>query len=121
LEDFSAKVSEGLAKLDRSGQREIIRALVRRIEIDGAAIEIIFRVPPPNAPGSPTSPEHSRATWQQCAAVRRANLRLAWSMPPFGERLRESHSQRLGVRPPRNNPPHAPKIMFSKLNFPDRL
>jgi site-specific DNA recombinase len=42
LEDFSAKVSEGLAKLDRSGQREIIRALVRRIEIDGAAIEIIF-------------------------------------------------------------------------------
>jgi len=56
LEDFTAKASEGLSKLDRSGQREIIRALVRRIEVDGAAIEILFRVPPPTAPYDP--PRH---------------------------------------------------------------
>ena len=38
LEDFAAKVSEGLDKLDRSGQREIVRALVRRIEVNGTEI-----------------------------------------------------------------------------------
>ena len=88
LEDFAAKVSEGLAKLDRSRQREIIRALVRRIEVDGAAIEIIFRVPPTNAPGSPTSPEHSRATWQQCTAVRRKNTGMDQSRATPVERFR---------------------------------
>ncbi len=76
LEDFAAKVSEGLDKLDRSGQRDIVRALVRRIELDGATIEIIFRVPPPNAPAGPGSPDKSRGSWQQCTAVRRAIIRL---------------------------------------------
>ena len=33
--------------------QEIIRILVRRIEIDGDAIEVVFRVPPPNGPGQP--------------------------------------------------------------------
>ncbi|MER9237349.1 recombinase family protein, partial [Mesorhizobium sp. M0622] len=46
LEDFSAKVTAGLAGLDRAGMRQIIRSVVRRVEIDDAHIEIIFRVPP---------------------------------------------------------------------------
>ncbi|QGM99898.1 hypothetical protein [Methylocystis parvus] len=56
LEDFAAKVSEGLDKLDRLGQRDIIRALVKRIEADRDGIEIVFRVPPPDTPVGPASP-----------------------------------------------------------------
>ena len=54
VEDFAAKVRHSLDELDWSRTREIIRALVRRIEVDGEAIEMVFRVPPPspdNCPG----------------------------------------------------------------------
>ncbi len=69
LEDFAAKVSEGLDKLDRLGQRDIIRTLIKRIEVDSDGIEIVFRVPPPNAPVGPASPTKAPPGWQQCTAV----------------------------------------------------
>ncbi|MER8570263.1 hypothetical protein NKH85_32700 [Mesorhizobium sp. M0924] len=56
LEDFAAKVTAGLAGLDRTGMRQIIRSVVRRVEIDDADIEIIFRVPPLEGPARPKSP-----------------------------------------------------------------
>lgn len=56
LEDFAAKVTAGLACLDRTGMRQIIRSVVRRVEIDDGNIEIIFRVPPPDGPARPKSP-----------------------------------------------------------------
>lgn len=71
LEDFAAKVSEGLDRLNRAEQREIVRALVKRIEVDSGEIEIIFRVPPPSAPVGPGSAAKGRTSWQQCTAVRR--------------------------------------------------
>ena len=46
VEDFAAKVHRSLDELDWQGTREIVRALVRRIEIDGDAVEVVFRVPP---------------------------------------------------------------------------
>jgi site-specific DNA recombinase len=46
VEDFAAKVHRRLGELDWQGTREIVRSLVRRIEIDGDAVEVIFRVPP---------------------------------------------------------------------------
>jgi site-specific DNA recombinase len=91
LEDFAAKVSEGLDRLNRVEQREIVRALVKRIEVDSGEIEIIFRVPPPNAPVGPGSPAKARSSWQQCTAVldhaaaERADLgHLAASCPESG-------------------------------------
>jgi len=68
LEDFSAKVASRLDGLDRAGMQEIIRILVRRIEIDHARIEVIFRVPPPDGPSRP-SPTDETATWQHCTGV----------------------------------------------------
>ena len=56
LEDFSAKVAKGLDNLDRIGMQDIIRTVVRRIEIDDSRIEVIFRVPPPDGPPGPRSP-----------------------------------------------------------------
>lgn len=46
LEDFVAKVQSGLATADWLTRREIIRALVRRVEIDQHQVTVVFRVPP---------------------------------------------------------------------------
>ena len=46
LEDFVAKVRGGLATADWRTRREIIRALVRRVEIDQQQVLVVFRVPP---------------------------------------------------------------------------
>jgi site-specific DNA recombinase len=75
LEDFSAKVATRLDDLDRAGMQDIIRILVRRIEIDDARIEVIFRVPPPDGPSRP-SPTDQTATWQHCTGVGRTNSGL---------------------------------------------
>jgi len=48
LEDFSIKVRENLDLLDWAARREVIRLMVRRIEIDHGQIEIVFRIPPPS-------------------------------------------------------------------------
>ncbi len=50
-EDFAAKVVKGLDSLDSNGRREIIRTVVRQIEINQDNVEVIFRVPPKG--GSP--------------------------------------------------------------------
>lgn len=66
LEDFAAKVTKGLDQLDRTGMRDIIRTMVRRIEIDQNHVEVIFRVPPSNASPNPTSPTQTTGPWQHC-------------------------------------------------------
>jgi len=44
LEEFAAKVSAGLERFDWSGRRELIRILVKRIEIDRERVNVVFRV-----------------------------------------------------------------------------
>lgn len=46
LEDFVAKVHGGLATADWRTRRAIIRALVRRVEIDQQQVSVVFRIPP---------------------------------------------------------------------------
>ena len=43
---WAEKVVKGLNNLDCDGKREIVRTVVRRIEIDQNNVEVIFRVPP---------------------------------------------------------------------------
>ena len=55
LEAFSAQVKIGLEQLDWVGRRELIRTLVKRVEIDQARVTVVFRVdegtfPPGNNP-----------------------------------------------------------------------
>jgi site-specific DNA recombinase len=42
LEDFAQRVCQGLDRLDWLGRREVVRTLVRRIEIDREGIESMF-------------------------------------------------------------------------------
>ncbi|WP_169461019.1 hypothetical protein [Ktedonobacter racemifer] len=46
LETFAAKVKDGLQDADFQMRREIIRALVKRIEVDEQQIRVVFRVSP---------------------------------------------------------------------------
>jgi site-specific DNA recombinase len=68
LENFAASVRDGLDGLDWHGRRDIIRSLVRRIEVDGHRVEVVFRVPPP--PGgcgsSEPDPAGQLGAWQHC-------------------------------------------------------
>ena len=50
LEEFAGRVRAGLDGLDWHGRREIIRALVRRIEISREEVEIVFRIPGASLP-----------------------------------------------------------------------
>jgi site-specific DNA recombinase len=44
LEDFVAKVKAGLSEADWSKRREIIRALVKRVEVFPESVKVVFRV-----------------------------------------------------------------------------
>ena len=67
LELFSARVRENLNLLDWTAKRDVLRLMVRRIEIDEGHIEIVFRVPP----GPPSGPDQADARRRQrCTADR---------------------------------------------------
>jgi site-specific DNA recombinase len=95
LEDFAAKVRDGLDTLDWHARQEVTRSLVRRVEIDGEQVEIVFRVPPPSGGRDPQrqGPGNGPRAWQDCmsearGASRRAGLSAA--------RLRAPHPRWAG-------------------------
>lgn len=73
FEDFAAKVHHSLDDLDWLSTRAVIRALVRRIEIDHDHIKVVFRVPPPADSSGlehPGQTEGKPAARQDCTAGR---------------------------------------------------
>ena len=82
LEEFAQRVHAGLDDLDWHGRRDIIRAVVRRIEIDRDQVEVVFRIPgtsPPapgggEGPGLPV-PQPSGPDRQHCRASHRRECR----------------------------------------------
>jgi site-specific DNA recombinase len=46
LEVFAQRVSEGLGEADWQTRREVIRALVKRVEIDEAEVRVVYKVRP---------------------------------------------------------------------------
>jgi site-specific DNA recombinase len=44
LEDFAAQVQDGLEEADWTSRRELIRALVKRVEVDHDQVNVVFRV-----------------------------------------------------------------------------
>jgi site-specific DNA recombinase len=46
LEDFAAQVEVGLAEADWTARRDLIRALVKRVEVGKDEVNVVFRVPP---------------------------------------------------------------------------
>jgi site-specific DNA recombinase len=46
LEEFAAKVKDGLLNAEWLTRREIMRALIKRVEVDQQQVNIVFKVPP---------------------------------------------------------------------------
>jgi site-specific DNA recombinase len=82
LEDFSTKVRGNLDLLDWTARREVIRLMVRRIEIDEGQVEIVFRIPPPPSGGIGGDRE-SKLT-QRCTGERRTHVWLVGTLPSSG-------------------------------------
>ena len=82
LEEFAGRVSQGLETLDWPGKREIIRAVVKRVEIAQDQVHVVFRVQPPSA-----EPDLEKKSWQLCrrsdnSALWRSTVRLV-ELPVF--------------------------------------
>ncbi|GHO88606.1 recombinase family protein [Dictyobacter formicarum] len=56
LETFSTKVNQGLHNADWLTRREMIRTLVKRVEIDQEKVNVVFRI----SPNTPSNPSDSR-------------------------------------------------------------
>ena len=44
LEDFTSRVKDGLDQADWNSRRDIIRALVKRVEVEKGQVNVVFRV-----------------------------------------------------------------------------
>ena len=76
LDEFASRVKQGLEQADWSTRRDIIRALVKRVEIDQERVRVIFRVnPPPVAPQLPS--EKNAHSLQHCGGRGRSCFRAS--------------------------------------------
>jgi site-specific DNA recombinase len=116
LEDFSMTVRENLDLLDWSARRDVIRLMVRRIEIDEGQVEIVFRIPPPSSGG--TGGDRKFKSKHHCTGERRTHLRVARAQPPLGHRLGGPAGHNGNPDLSRHVPPHDQKISpCSSLNI----
>jgi site-specific DNA recombinase len=53
LEDFASRISEGLDSTSWLTRREIVQALVKRVEVDEEEVRIVYRVGPSPFEGRP--------------------------------------------------------------------
>ena len=87
LEEFARRVSEGLQNPDWMTQREVIRALVKQVEIDEGEVRIVYRVSPSPFERGPQQ-DRSQHRWGRhiplageplLALVRETVLPLGWT------------------------------------------
>src|SRR3954469_1191106 len=53
LEGFARRVKEGLHEADWETRREVVRALVKRVEVGEEEVRVVYKVSPPTLPGGP--------------------------------------------------------------------
>ncbi len=79
LETFASKVKEGLAEADWMTRRELIRTLVKRVEVNQGHVNVIFRI----GPQTPSiSSDHHPQSLLHCGGRDYSTLRgsrLCWS------------------------------------------
>ena len=75
LEEFAARVKDGLDQVDWATQRELIRTLVKQVEVEQGQVHVVFRVGP-----NPSTPEPGKDFLQYCKRRDRAFTRLTMFM-----------------------------------------
>ncbi len=78
LETFAERVKEGLQEADWFTRRDIIRALVKRVEIDQEQVHVIFRIGPhtPSNPADTLTPSSQHCRGRVFTAV--SHYRFTW-------------------------------------------
>src|SRR5262245_1673018 len=61
LEDFAATLHDGLEAADWTSQRDLIRALVKRVEVARNEVNVVFRIDP-----YPSDNDPEKKSWQLC-------------------------------------------------------
>ena len=74
LEEFARRVSEGLREPDWLTRREIIRALVKQVEIDEEEVRIVYRVSPSPFEGGPQQGSSQHCWGRDYSTLRRPLL-----------------------------------------------
>ncbi len=72
LEEFTAKIKGGLDEADWTSQRDIIRALVKRVEVEKEQVKVVFRIAQ-----RPFEPSPASGILQHCRRGNDAALRCA--------------------------------------------
>src|SRR5712691_10149008 len=70
LEDFAAKVHDGVGEADWTSKRSLIRSLVRRVEVARDQVNIVFRIDP-----YPGDPDPEKKSLQLCRGSEYPSLR----------------------------------------------
>jgi site-specific DNA recombinase len=91
LDDFASRVKTGLDEANWSARRDIIRALVKRVEIDQEQVRVIFRVNPPQGAPQPPSDKDSPSL-QLCGGRNDSTL---WSSRRCGREFQCFHDSGL--------------------------
>jgi site-specific DNA recombinase len=68
LEGFASRVSQGLQEPDWATRREVVRALVKKVEVDEQEIRIVYRVSPSPFEGGPQQ-GRSQHCWGRAVPV----------------------------------------------------
>jgi site-specific DNA recombinase len=76
LEEFASAVHEQLNTIDFNTKREIIRALVKRIEIHKEGIVVVFRVEPGSGNGTGARSNKSEGSAQPPTGALRGPIRM---------------------------------------------
>ncbi|MBO0793753.1 MAG: hypothetical protein J2P36_22770 [Ktedonobacteraceae bacterium] len=87
LETFAVQVKDGLQQADFQTRRDIIRTLVKRVEVDEQQIRVIFRVSPMPFPPSSDDASHN---WQDCGRrvhprCLKSDMRTSLFLEPIAE------------------------------------
>jgi len=76
LEEFGEKVKDNLTEADWQMQRELIRMLVKRVEIGKEEVKIVFRIPPDPAVSGSDGNSLQHCWKREHAALRCATIRF---------------------------------------------
>ena len=102
LEDFAAKLHDGLETADWASQRDLIRALVKRVEVAHNEVNVVFRIDPYPSDNDPEKKSLQLCRGRDNGPLRAAQFVLhdaAWRLDPCFQHPRDE-PQKLRVGNP---------------------
>src|SRR4051794_33333607 len=101
LEEFARRVSQGLEGPDWDTRREVIRALVKRVEIDEQEVRIVYRVSPSPFEGGPQQGRSQHCWGRDHTALGSSQLRGIEDFPREDTRFQPARDRSAKDRDPR--------------------